>query len=220
MAANASSCQFGPHHYDLSLIGPAVASEITAIANYRVPGGISDVETWVLCNLAKSARLIFEFGTASGKTSYLLARNAPPDAKIVTLTLAAEARHLYSAEADDDRAAECAALAESLGDFTYAGTAAAAKITQLLGDSKAFDEAPYAERCDLVFVDASHARSYVENDSRKALRMVRPGGYVLWHDYAGPRHARGVYEALNALARELPLRHIDRTMLVAYQRRL
>ena len=48
--------------------------------------------------------------------------------------------------------------------------------------------------------------------------MVRPGGFVLWHDYAGPRHARGVYEALNAIARALPLRRIAGTMLVAYRR--
>jgi Methyltransferase domain len=199
-------------------LGPRPDSEILAIANYRVPGGISDLETWVLCNLAKDARLIFEFGTATGKTTYLLARNAPPEASVVTLTLARTAPHLYREDAGDDPRAKEAALAESLSEFTYAGTEAAVKITQLFGDSKDFDEGPYRGRCGLVFVDASHARSYVESDSRKALAMVRPGGFVLWHDYAGPRHARGVYEALNALAQELPLRHIAGTMLVAYRR--
>src|SRR5438477_5141067 len=60
-------------------LGPAPESAVLAIANYRVPGGISDLETWILCNLAKTAALIFEFGTATGKTTYLLARNAPAD---------------------------------------------------------------------------------------------------------------------------------------------
>ncbi|HEX9491267.1 MAG TPA: class I SAM-dependent methyltransferase [Stellaceae bacterium] len=198
-------------------LGPMPASEIVAFPNYRVPGGISDLETWVLCNLARHARLIFEFGTATGKTTYLLARNAPADARVVTLTLDPRADR-YREDAGDDARAKRAALAESLQEFTYRRTAAAAKITQLLGDSKAFDETPYAGRCDLVFVDASHARSYVESDSRKALGMVRPGGTVLWHDYAGPRHAPGVYDALNQLARELPLRHIEGTMLVAYRK--
>ena len=199
-------------------LGPGVRSEVVAIANYRVPGGISDLETWVLCNLAKEARLIFEFGTATGKTAYLLARNAPAEASVVTLTLARASAHLYREDQGDDPAAKRSALAESLSEFTYAGTDVAVKITQLFGDSKVFDESPYLGRCDLVFVDASHARSYVESDSRKARAMVRPGGYVLWHDYAGPRHARGVYEALNALAQELPLRHIEGTILVAYRR--
>jgi SAM-dependent methyltransferase len=198
--------------------GPSAASEIVAIANYRVPGGVSDIETWVLCNLAKTARLIFEFGTASGRTTYLLARNAPPEARVVTLTLDAATQQAYRAEERDDPGAKRAAIAESLEEFVYQGTPAERKITQLFGDSKAFDETHYAGSCDLVFVDGSHARSYVESDSRKALTMLRPGGVVLWHDYAGPRHARGVYEALNALALELPLRHIAGTMLVVYRK--
>lgn len=199
-------------------LGPAVASEIIAIANYHVSGGISDLETWVLCNLARSARTIFEFGTATGKTAYLLARNAGPDAKVITLTLDPKAARLYREEAGDAAVAKRRALQESLDTFAYEGTAAAAKITQLFGDSKDFDETPYAGACDLVFVDGSHARSYVESDSRKALRMASPGGYVVWHDYAGPRHERGVYDALNELARELPLRHVEGTMLVAYRK--
>jgi predicted O-methyltransferase YrrM len=197
-------------------LGPIPESEVITIANYRVPGGISDLETWVLCNLVREARLIFEFGTATGKTAYLLARNAPPDARIVTLTLDPRAGD-YHEDAADDARAKRAALAESLLDFVYQRTAVAAKITQLFGDSKLFDETPYAGQCDLVFVDASHARSYVESDSRKALKMVRPGGIVVWHDYAGPRHAPGVYDALNELARALPLRHIEGTMLVTYR---
>lgn len=199
-------------------LGPGVASEIIAIANYRVPGGVSDLETWVLCNIARSAHTIFEFGTATGKTTYLLARNAPPGAKVITLTLDPKAAHLYREEPGDCAAAKRSALKESHDTFTYQGTAAAAKITQLFGDSKEFDETPYAGACDLVFVDASHARSYVDSDSRKALRMVRPGGYVVWHDYGGPHHEGGVYDALNELGRELPLRHVEGTMLVAYRR--
>jgi hypothetical protein len=69
-----------------------------------------------------------------------------------------------------------------------------------------------------VFVDASHAYSYVVNDTRLALALVRPGGIVLWHDYVSPAHCYGVWRALNELARELPLAHVARTSLVAYRR--
>ena len=86
------------------------------------------------------------------------------------------------------------------------------------GDSKALDVSPWAGRCDLVFVDGSHAQSYVVSDSRKALELVRPGGLVLWHDYLGPRHSPGVYRALNDLARELPLLHVAGTSFVAYRK--
>jgi hypothetical protein len=91
-------------------------------------------------------------------------------------------------------------------------------IQQFYGDSKQFDESPWAGACDLVFVDGSHARSYVESDSRKALRLVRPGGLVLWHDYRGARAVPGVYEALNGLAREVQLVHIAKTSLVVHRK--
>jgi hypothetical protein len=68
-----------------------------------------------------------------------------------------------------------------------------------------------------VFVDGSHAYSYVKSDSERALALVRPGGLVLWHDYSGPSHSPGVYQALNELAERLPLVRIEGTMLAAYR---
>ena len=80
------------------------------------------------------------------------------------------------------------------------------------------DDLAAAGQCDLVFVDGSHAYSYVVSDSEKALQLVAPGGLVLWHDYAGPRHAKGVFRALNELARRIPLVRIEGTTLVAYRK--
>lgn len=200
-------------------LGPARATEIAAISNYHVPGGVSDFETWILMNLAKDVGTIFEFGTATGKTTYLFARNAPDHARIATLTLAPDQVDAYRAGPGDDAWATRTALQESRFDsFYYSGTEAAAKITQLFGDSKAFDETPYVDACDLVFVDGGHAYSYVRNDTEKALRMVKRGGLVLWHDYRGPRRIPGVFRALNELARDYPLTWIEGTALVAYRR--
>ena len=91
------------------------------------------------------------------------------------------------------------------------------RLRRETGDSKTFDETPWAGQCDLVFVDGSHARSYVESDSQKALRLVKPGGLVLWHDYRGHK-LRGVFDTLNQLARTMPLVHIHGTSIVAYRR--
>jgi len=35
----------------------------------------------------------------------------------------------------------------------------------------------------MVFVDAGHTYRYVKSDTEKALKMLRPGGVILWHDY-------------------------------------
>ncbi len=201
--------------------GPGLEAEVRFVgrANLPVTGGLSDAESWILAVLAKPARRLFEFGTCTGKTTYLWAANSPPDAVITTLTLAPDQVDAYTGAGGDDPAAARAAAAESgFSEFLYTGTTEAAKIEQRHGDSKAFDETPYIGRCDLVFVDASHAYSYVKSDSEKALRMVRPGGLVLWHDYHGPRRAKGVWRALNELNRRHELVHLAGTSLVAYRR--
>jgi predicted O-methyltransferase YrrM len=201
--------------------GPTLETEVAFVGRgpYTVDGGTSDAEAWVLAVLARRARLMFEFGTCTGKTAYLWARNSPADARVVTLTLAPEHVGSYRREAGDDASDVEFALRESTHtDFLYSGSAVAGKVEQLFGDSKTFDLSAWKGRCDLVFVDGSHAYSYVRSDSERALELVAPGGLVLWHDYAGPRHAPGVYRALNELARRIPLVRIEGTTLVAHRR--
>ena len=71
---------------------------------------------------------------------------------------------------------------------------------------------------DLIFIDGSHAYSYVMSDSEKAFRMLAPNGIILWHDYRGPRETRDVFKALNEIAKVKPLVHLKETSLVAYTR--
>ena len=203
------------------VLGPTLDTEVSLVGGVEllpIVGGTSDLEAWILAVLSKRARVMFEFGTASGRTAYLWARNSPPDAKVVTLTLSANDIAVYRRESGDADTDVRTALDESkFSSFYYSGTPAASKVTQLYGDSKTFDETPWVGRCDLVFVDGSHALSYVQSDSRKALRLTKSGGLVLWHDYRGPT-LRGVYDGLNALASEIPLVHIKGTSLVAHRR--
>ena len=50
----------------------------------------SDYEAWIISSLSKISNKIFEFGTCSGKTTYLMALNSPDDSKITTITLKPE----------------------------------------------------------------------------------------------------------------------------------
>ena len=199
-------------------LGPPVGAETLFLPELNVLGGISDFETWVLSAVAKQSACIFEFGTCTGKTTYLLARNAPEGAEVITLTLPPDQRETYVEGAGDARGDRLSALKESaFSSFFYQGTPVEPRVTQLFADSKAFDETPYLGQCDLIFIDGAHAASYVENDSRKALRMVKPGGLIFWHDYRGPGRSPGVFRTLNALAKELPLRHVAKTSLVFFR---
>jgi hypothetical protein len=205
--------------FALTAAGPARSTEIVHIAGVEVVGGISDLESWILCNIAKTSRRIFEFGTATGKTTYLLARNSPSDAIVVTITLRPDQQHLVKREKGDDAEFEAQAAWESRYDevFAYSGSAEEAKIRQQFGDSRTLDETPYLGQMELIFIDGAHTESYVRSDTNKALRMQKPGGWIFWHDYRG-RRVPGVWRYLNALSRELPLVRIEKTSLVAYRK--
>lgn len=205
--------RFKPEAY-----GPPKNTEIYFIGSYGTRGSISDFETWILCTFAKTASNIFEFGTFTGKTTYLLAKNSPEDGKVFTLTLSPEELSSYQSSEGDKENDTKSAIDESIfKSFYYAKDKVSYKITQLFSDSKIFDESKYLSNMDLIFIDGSHAQSYVESDTQKALRMIKPGGIIIWHDYRGPNRTQGVFKTLNRLQKSLNLVHISGTSFVAYK---
>ena len=204
--------------FAVTVAGPSRQTEVAHIAGINVVGGVSDLESWILCVFAKHARRIFELGTATGKTTYLMARSSP-QARIVTITLAPDQIEHTSHEGKDDAAAIAAAKVESaFNSFVYSGTDVEPRIEQLFGDSKAFDETPYAGTMDLIFIDGDHTESYVRSDTQKAMRMLSPGGWLLWHDFRTSQTVPGVWRFLHELHRTHPLVHIQDTALVAWRK--
>jgi hypothetical protein len=200
------------------LFGATRATEVRLIGG-NVAFGPDPHETWILAVLAKQSRRMFEFGTCTGRTAYLWAANSPPEARITTITLHPNELQAYQGSAEDRKIETKIALHEScFATFFYSETDVEYKIDQRFGDSKALDDAPLQGQFDLVFVDGSHAYSYVASDTDKALRMLRPGGLLLWHDYRGPSHSEGVFRFLNELSERLPLGRIEGTSLVYYRK--
>ena len=73
-----------------NLFGPteeAIVRSFCISAENNIKGMTSDYEAWILSSLSKASKNIFEFGTCSGKTTFLMALNSPKDAKIITITL-------------------------------------------------------------------------------------------------------------------------------------
>jgi predicted O-methyltransferase YrrM len=168
----------------ISVDALAPASTRIAIAAIdSVDGNVTDRELVTIARLvaASGAKNIFEFGTFDGRTALNLATNAGGDSRVLTLDLPAGEQSATSAplHPHEMRYAE-----SQVSGARYRGTEAEGRITQLYGDSGTFDFAPFHAAMDLVFVDGSHAYRYVVNDSLHALAMVKPGGTILWHDYA------------------------------------
>ena len=70
---------------------------------------------------------MFEFGTGTGKTACLLARNAPDEGKVTTLTLRSEETNLSKYETGNDF--KSAARKQAVvSEFIYSGTEVEPKI--------------------------------------------------------------------------------------------
>lgn len=137
---------------------------------------------------------VFEIGTHIGTSTRTIASQAPEDVEIFTLDLPPDAG-VTSAMTDAQLIRESRTR---LGEL-FLGTRWESAITQLFGDSIAFDFTPYRESIDLVYVDGSHSPAYVESDSRNAFRVVKPGGVIVWDDYGSMRSEYGTTRYLEQL---------------------
>lgn len=58
------------------------------------------------------------------------------------------------------------------------------RVCQIYADSREWDTRAYPDGFfDTVFIDGGHAADIVASDTRQAVRLVRAGGLVVWHDF-------------------------------------
>lgn len=152
-------------------------------------------------------RRAFEIGTYRGATALAIAMNAPPEAAVATLDLPPRTKD--DGDVDDE-----------IGS-AYRGTPAGQKVTQLFGDSTAFDFGPYERSMDLVLVDGNHDERVVNVDSANALKMLKPSGVIIWDDYLWDRkypECAGVTRSLDRLSDQYEISNIAGTRLAVYRR--
>ncbi len=125
---------------------------------------------------------VFEIGTFRGRTALNFAINSPDDCKVYTLDLPEEARteDMIAQVSDADRGI----INNSRTGIDYKGKDVEHKITQLFGNSMTFDYSDYHNKMDIVFVDGAHHYEAVKSDTENALKMIKRGGCILWHDFA------------------------------------
>lgn len=191
---------------------------ITAVSVHLRPfagrfGNLKRYELLVLCAVAKQlrSRTLFEFGTFDGLTTWHLAANCGPEARIWTLDLPLD--HPARVRSEHDRTVGKIHGVAVGGQF--AQTDEGRQITQLFGDSCDFDPQPYKEMIDFCFVDAGHSYEHVCRDTENALVMLKPGGVIFWHDYS--RWWPGVQKCLDDLSGSLPLFCVAETALAVAQ---
>lgn len=161
-------------------------------------GNVTMLELMVIATVAQQAEppTAFEIGTFDGRTTLNIAANLQLPGRVYTLDLP-------SAGLGGTKFAlapgESAFVDKKESGAKFIGTAYEKQITQLYGDSAAFDFSPYGGQIGLVFVDGSHAYDYVLQDTASALRLASETAVILWHDYQ--QDWPGVIRALNEFQR-------------------
>ncbi|MBU6236758.1 MAG: class I SAM-dependent methyltransferase [Planctomycetes bacterium] len=144
-------------------------------------------------------RLVVEFGTFLGGSTLVFASNMPERSKIITFDIDPSARktHIHG-------------MGVGVPDFDlgclFRGTRYERMIEQRYSNELNFYDKNVEGQADLVFVDADHTYDFVKKDTQLAVRFLKPGGSILWHDYTwelSSSECVGVTQAVNEFHKEV-----------------
>jgi predicted O-methyltransferase YrrM len=194
--------------------------EAVRITLDHIPSTVIETRLEQLACLALATKFmephaIFEIGTFRGRTALNFALNAPEDGKVYTMDLPPEGR---SEAMRGTNVADARIIEESDTGCEYRGKDVAHKIEQIYADSQSFDFTPFHGRMDMVYVDGAHHYEAVRSDTRNALAMVRPGGLVLWDEFANYGDYNDVTRAILDCIPASEVVQVENTQLAIYRK--
>lgn len=194
---------------------PRADAILASIFNQRIQvgklgwkfGHITNNSTLIfLCCLAKAGfSPIVEFGTFTGRTAYNLALNTTD--KIYTVDIGQNVD--ASSNIRGIRYPEYQPGEVFLNDPEVKD-----RIELIIGDSRTLDFTPLYGTVGMVIVDGGHSYEVAKSDTAKALRMLRPGGIIVWDDYGADWP--GVKSAVDEMINPEKLMKFEREGIVMF----
>jgi len=171
-------------------------------------------ELALLCSLVrrKDPHTLVEIGTYRGFTTLHLSRNTPETCRIFTADLPPSEAEEKAAQSSDPHMIKEAARV----DRAFGGDR---KIVQILQDSTTVDWGKVVgQPVDFALIDGSHLYEHVRKDTEGILKVLAPGGMIVWHDYLRVEVRRGVGRYLDSLRKNgLPVFRLEGTTLAVYE---
>jgi len=135
---------------------------------------LHDAETLgtVVCNIDPA--ICLEIGTAFGHSTALMSLNAPKS-KVYTV-------NIHPEEITTGKGGKLTTIAIKQEDIgSYYINRKLTNITQIIANTAYWK--PEIEPIDVAFIDGCHDSNFVYNDTRKILRYMRHGSFIIWHDF-------------------------------------
>ena len=175
------------------------------------------METHFLATLVKelNPRTIFEIGTYNGFTTLHMAINSPDSCQIFTLDLPSGYEVQKAGESSYDDLLVIKLSQQTINQRFYKKHPLEGKITELYGDSAAFDFSGYYGKMDVVFIDGNHSFKYVKRDTENAFKMLSDQGVIVWHDFDYIIH-KDIFSYLNDLSKEYRIYSMPHTRFAIY----
>ena len=180
-------------------------------------GNVSVEELCKICLIVKwiKPKRILELGTYNGMTTLQMALNAPAGSTTYTLDLSPEQMASIKLGKLDELVSKHFKEKFNTKTGSYFSGRSDVSITQLWGDTATFDYSVIGGKADIIFIDAAHDYENKRRDTDNALRLLAPGGVILWHDYAEVANPE-VTKCLMEYAKEYKIFHLRNTDLAVY----
>ncbi|WP_110954072.1 class I SAM-dependent methyltransferase [Anaerosinus massiliensis] len=135
---------------------------------------IRDAEALAVVMKNVKPKIALEIGTANGMGTVLMAANAP-ETNIFTINIPPE--EILSGAGGN--LTTIALEKEKIGiEYKKQNLK---NITQIYSNTATWE--PNVGNIDVAFIDGCHDTKFVYNDTIKVLRNMKPGGFILWHDF-------------------------------------
>lgn len=130
-----------------------------------------DGDLTILCSYASKSLEILETGTRYGRSTMNLAKFCPEGGRVVSIDI------------DQTNARK---TLERMPDYIKK------KVTLIEHDTNTLDFTTLG-KFDMVFIDGDHSADGVISDTLNAVKVLKPGGVIFWHDFMSLPIAVGLY---------------------------
>lgn len=164
---------------DLFADGDQVATTMLPCLIRKQVWAMPEHELLTLGELAKllQPKLVVEFGNFMGGSTLAMAANIPSNGRIATVDLDPTCRP------EHEHGMGGGLLEFDVGGL-FRGTQIEHNIEQHFANTVEFSDTDLVGRADVVFVAAGHTYEFAKRDTATALKFLRPGGAIIWHDYS------------------------------------